>query len=150
ISAVDGFPLATGLAPAAEAVGLAAFDPGAAPVTGSPGPFFTRAAARISAVLCFSGGAAVAGFGAGFGGALSLGVAADLAGASFFVSAAFGSGFGTTFKKSSSISYQPMLSNWSNSTNARPFMLTVLTKPVALRNRANSGREASTTTYLSV
>ncbi len=49
-----------------------------------------------------------------------------------------------------SMSYQPIFKLASNSTSARPLMLTVRTVPVIPPKRRNSGRVVSTVTYLSV
>ena len=135
MSAVEGLPAAAGFA---AAVGAA------------PPAALARAAARMSAV---EGLPAAAGFAAGFSAPASFGAAGALAaGAAFcsFDSAGFGSGFGTIFRQAGSMSYQPVLLNWSNSTRQRPFMLTVLTIPVVREKRANSGAGELTTTYLSV
>jgi len=104
--------------------------------------FPARAFARISATDGFFTPDVAAGVAA-------LEVGAGLGGASVFAafgSTGFGSGFGTIFRKDGSMSYQPMLLYWSNSTRQRPFMLTVFTRPVALANRASSGARESTTT----
>ncbi|NBU39878.1 MAG: hypothetical protein EBS51_03495 [Planctomycetia bacterium] len=125
--------------------------------------FAPRAMARMSAVegrdappagfaagvaAGLAAGLAAAGFGAG----LAAGFAADVADASLAAGLAAGLGSGSVTIRSAdgSMSYQPMLLNWSNSTRQRPFMLTVFTTPVVAAKRASSGMAESTTTYLSV
>ena len=107
-----------------------------------------RAAARMSSAL-IAPSEAVAAAGASFlvGAALAAGFfsLAGSAGAS-----SFSRGSSMTFRKSTAMSYHPMLLYASNSTSARPLMLTVRTTPVMPSNRRNSGCSTSTTTYLSV
>jgi hypothetical protein len=91
--------------------------------------------------------------GCGLGGRSGLGDAAGLpvaAGLAASFSVGFGSGSVTIFSAAGSMSYQAVLLNWSNSTRQRPFILTVLTVPVAWANRASSGADELITTYLSV
>ena len=139
---------------AAAAAGLAA---GAGPVAGAAAPpLAARAAASTSAGDIFpapgaAAGLAAAAFAAGLAAAVlapSPAAPSLLAFRSSFTG--LGGGASTTRRKSTSMSYQPMLLCPSNSTSALPFMLTVRTVPVSPSNRRSSGRLASTTTYLSV
>ena len=62
----------------------------------------------------------------------------------------FFNGSSTTVRYDGSISYQLMSSGASNSTSARQFMLTVLTRPVRPMNRRSSATSSATMTKRSV
>ena len=157
----DGSTFSAGAAGAAASAGASAAGSGvlSAGAAGAAPPPPPRAAARISSTLIAPSAVGVAAGASSFAGA-ALAAGSSFAGAAlaagFFslagaaAASSFSSGSSMTFKKSTAMSYHPMLLYASNSTSARPLILTVRTTPVMPSNRRNSGCSTSTTTYLSV